>query len=354
VPRSIDLRSLFSVGWIRSMQGDTHRHYRRLFIQAFQAVPMSAHEIEFRRVILEQLTILACTRHPTHHQVREVLRTTTSTVMLRFLFGVAPASKEFDDLAAHYRRFGPQAPADRINAQNRDVFADIKQRVNRLAQALKIESAKDASPSVLAHLIDSGSDDDDALGNLIYMFEPAHFDLYSLWHWVLYYVAKNTHVAGRIAEALDDNRVEAKNLMRATALETLRLAQSEVLYREAKSDVIFDGRFFPAGGIVRVCLWEGHKDERAFPDAFSFRPDRFLERQFDIDQFAPFGLDKHRCIGAELTLALTVVFLDELLRNFTCTLIDGGSAQLGVYHWEPNVDSEISLSPRPARPAADH
>jgi cytochrome P450 len=315
---------------------------------------MSAHEIEFRRVLHEQLTILACTRHPTHHQVREVLRTTTSTIMLRFLFGVAPASKEFDDLAAHYRRFGPQAPADRINAQNRDVFADIKQRVNRLAQALKIESAKDASPSVLAHLIDSGSDDDDALGNLIYMFEPAHFDLYSLWHWVLYYVAKNTHVAGRIAEALDDNRVEAKNLMRATALETLRLAQSEVLYREAKSDVIFDGRFFPAGGIVRVCLWEGHKDERAFPDAFSFRPDRFLERQFDIDQFAPFGLDKHRCIGAELTLALTVVFLDELLRNFTCTLIDGGSAQLGVYHWEPNVDSEISLSPRPARPAADH
>ena len=200
---------------------------------------------------------------------------------------------------------------------------------------------------MLKHLVETKSDDDTALGNLIFLFEPSHFDVYSLWHWLLYYLAKNNHVADRIAEALAADRVEADKLVIATILETLRLDQSEVLYRQAADDIVFDGQFMPKGEVVRVCLWEGHKDKASFADPFAFRPERFLEQDFGLDQFAPFGLDKRRCIGADLTMALTSIFVAELCRRFSCTLIADAPPMLGAYHWEPGADSLISLSLRP-------
>ena len=40
-------------------------------------------------------------------------------------------------------------------------------------------------------MVESGELDDTALGNLAYMFESSHFDLYSLWHWILSYLGGN-------------------------------------------------------------------------------------------------------------------------------------------------------------------
>jgi cytochrome P450 len=39
------------------------------------------------------------------------------------------------------------------------------------------------------------------------------------------------------------------------------------------------GRFFPAGTVVGVNTWVAHFDERVFPDAEKFRPERWLEAE---------------------------------------------------------------------------
>ena len=348
VPRSIDLSELVPMGWIRSMQGDVHQHYRRLFIKALQSVPVSAHAVEVRCIVRENLDALARAPQCTHGDIRSALRRMTSTIMLRLLFGVTPGSQEFDDLMRLYRRFGPEHPVGQIDAEAGVAFAEIVHRVERRAQAMKSDAAGLEMPSVLRQLIESGSDDPTALGNLAYLFEPAHFDVYSLWHWILWHIATHPHVAERISGALKTNPAEATSLIEAAILETLRLEQSEVLYREAKSNVTFDGMFVPKDTIVRVCLWEGHKDERTFPQPFAYRPERFIERKYDADQFAPFGLDKHRCIGADLTLSLTALFVEVLTSHFTCAVDKEGQAQLGPYHWEPAADATISLLPRAA------
>lgn len=347
VPRSIDLGAMIPRGWIRSMQGDTHQQYRRLFIKAFQAVPVSAHAAGFRRLIRENLHGLARVPQRTHRDIRAALRNMTSAIMLRLLFGVPAGSKDFDDLMRLYQRFGPEHPVVKIDAQNGAVFAEIVQCVERLARAMRNGDADPKMPSALRQLVESGSDNRTAVGNLVYLFEPAHFDVYSLWHWVLWHLATHPHAAERIAAALKTSTAEADTLVQAAILETLRLEQSEVLYREAKSNVTFDGMFLPKDTIVRVCLWEGHKDDRAFPEPFAYRPERFVGRQYDADQFAPFGLDKHRCIGADLTMSLTALFVEELVSNFTCAVDKQGPAQLGPYHWEPNLHAKISFSPRP-------
>ena len=226
------------------------------------------------------------------------------------------------------------------------MFADIRRYVDRMRQAASSDANAIDAACMLRHLIDSGADDDTAIGNLIFLFEPAHFDLYSLWHWVLRYIGSNRQVAERISAALAANPVEAERLIRAAILETLRLDQSEVLYRQAASDVRFDGFLIPKDQVVRVCVWEAHKDEKTFPQPFAFLPDRFLGREFDLDQFAPFGMDKHRCIGADLTLELSALFVAELLKNYTCELVSDGPPQMGQYHWEPGHDVAVTLAAR--------
>lgn len=348
VPRSIDLQPLFPVGWIRSMRGASHRDYRRLFIQALEAVSITAYEGEFRRIIRTNLEAISRLQPEDHQGIREALRSATSVIMLQVLFGVAPGSKMSGELLGLYRRFGPDHPPDRIHEQNGQAYIEIAHHIERLATSVGATEQSEA-PSVLRHLIESGTIDRTVLGNLIYMFEPAYFDVYSLWHWILWHIAGHERVAERIAAALSRKSPDADDLIRAAILETLRLAQSEVLYREAHSDITFEGLFIPKESIVRVCLWEGHKDPTVFPKPFEYRPDRFMGCQFAINQFAPFGLDKHRCIGAELTLALSALFIKELVENFDCTLTGPQDPRLGAYHWEPNPSARISLLRRAQR-----
>ena len=43
-------------------------------------------------------------------------------------------------------------------------------------------------------------------------------------------------------------------------------------------------RFFPAGTVIGVNTWVAHYDERIFPDAKSFRPERWLEEVNDTEK----------------------------------------------------------------------
>src|SRR5262245_5037693 len=111
---TIDLRPLFPIGHVRAMHGETHRKYRRLLVQALQASPLEAHEVAVRELIRDGLDSMICGRvNPVilREDLRSSLRPMTAGIMLRLLFGVTPESSTYAELAAHYRRFGPEAPA---------------------------------------------------------------------------------------------------------------------------------------------------------------------------------------------------------------------------------------------------
>jgi len=90
------------------------------------------------------------------------------------------------------------------------------------------------------------------------------------------------------------------------------MAQSERLIRNVKRDITFDGYFIPKHSKVRLCFWESHNSEESFPEAFLFDPDRFLENSYTSDEYAPFGLDHHRCPFAGIVFKLSTMFLENL------------------------------------------
>jgi cytochrome P450 len=342
--RTIVLDRIVPGGAFRIMKGEAHRHYRRVFADALLATPLSTFEATTRNLIRTGLAALVTKSEGepvTEAELSARLRDSTSGIMLRVLFGVEPDSADFHALLAGYRRYGPDSPVHRIGDTQVAAFADIRTCVQSIVKALE-NGEGERAPSLLKYIVESGHADETAIGNLIHMFEPSHFDIYSLWGWITKYLAENPAVLVRLKKAPDSAGTNGRGaLAKAIVLETLRLNQSEVLFRSVSSDTTVDGYFIPKGSNVRVCIWEGHKNAAVFPEPFAFKPDRFLNRNYAIDEFAPFGLDGHRCIGADLVVSVSVVFIEELALGYRLEVAGDGPPVFGEYHWQPSPQFSV-------------
>src|SRR4029077_566984 len=122
-------------------------------------------------------------------------------------------------------------------------------------------------PSLLKAMIERDELDETALGNLILTFERTHFDMYSLWHWIVKHLVSNPDYTKKVQNAAASAR---PRLYETAVLESLRLEQVEYLNRTVTSDISYQQYLIPKNTHLRVCLWEGHKDPKVFPDPLRF------------------------------------------------------------------------------------
>jgi cytochrome P450 len=340
---ALDLSRLFPEGFLRVLQAETHRKYRRVFAEAFLAAelpPWLQGRVLDRFRPAEHASAGQCL---SSSELREGAREIAADCMLRVLFGVEPGSARSHALKASYSAFGHDPTVRRVRSLQGGAFTAISSLLREMIAELECDSDS-ADSSVLRHLVDSRCLDATALGNLIYMFVPGHSDLFSLWHWTLKYVAQSPAVVARIRldAGGDGNRYLAWS--EAILLETLRLNQSEALYRAVDADIELDGYLIPKGSVVRACLWEGHKDPQVFADPFAFEPARFYGRSYPADQFAPFGFDKHRCVAADFIVRLSAAFLVPLLRELDFELVADGQPIMGASrHWQPSPELQVRI-----------
>jgi cytochrome P450 len=342
---TFDSSRLFPLGVLREMTGETHQRYRRLFVRAMQATPLSVHQDESKQIIRNGLAALAHQSQPlAGDSIRDRMRQMTTRIMFRVLFGLREGSSDFRELEANYRRFGAAAPVGQIQDEHACSFAEITAALRRIAQDMRRDSNRDYPACFLRHLAESGALDKTLLGNLAYLFELSHFDLYSLWHWVLTLLATHPAISSTFAEQADETA--RRQYSEAIVLETLRMEQSEMLYRRVTDDIAFDGFLIPAGTNLRVCIWEGHKDAAVFPNPFTFNPTRFLGQTYGREKFSPFGLGQRHCVGANLVIGLSTIFVEALLKGYTLEATEAGSAYHGPYHWQPDPACAIRLTSR--------
>jgi cytochrome P450 len=131
--------------------------------------------------------------------------------------------------------------------------------------------------------------------------------------------------------------------------ETLRLAQSEYLYRKLKKDVSFEGYTLPKGWLLRLCVWESHRTCRSVEEPERFMPDRFIERELGTHEHAPFGYGKHACNGAQLAQMIAGEFTRELAAGFTLKVAADGPVEREFRHWQhwrPSSQFRVEISPR--------
>lgn len=337
-PVTMGLESLFSKGFLRQMGGDDHQHYREALVRAIGSTSATLNSGILEPIIAEQLANYAARPENGPNQrdaFIEALRAISSGMLIQLFFGARYGSAPFKKLTESYQKLGPNGLVWDIKKQQEQAYAEIRdQLVERISEQEK--SADEwLSQSIMGAMSEHGTLDETILGNLIYMVEMGRFDMYSLFRWLTKFAVENVEWVDRLAFECKEPPQNQKSLVEAFVMETLRLEQIERLGRRVNRDIIFGKYLIPKHATVRLCLWESHKSPKSFAEPFVFNPERFIEKAFRSDQYAPFGLGKHRCPLSNIAIKMSIMFLRTLAANYSLEPIANGPPIRGVYHWEP-------------------
>lgn len=185
------------------------------------------------------------------------------------------------------------------------------------------------------------------IGNLVFMVRVSGTDVAGLLAWVLSILGEQRSWLLRLRSEPSQSRGGGQGgLADRVIMEMLRLQQSEYINRVAVRPIEIEGFTVPARWAVRICVHESHRDPRVFADPETFDPDRFLGRDQSATGYAPFGLDRHACIGDHLTRTVGRIFAEELARGFDLEVTGNGPAEMGRAHWQPNRRLRARLTRR--------
>lgn len=324
-----DLSDLFPFGFLRALEGETHRKYRRIFIDVFKGLDLADHDAFMRRVVRKALVDLAQMEGPlSAATITRAFKTATTEIQLRLILGVRRDDPLYDQLAKAYDDYAPNGIFLVAKDKHRAAYKHLRGLVGQAIQ-------RGATPdSLLGVALAKGDPDETVLGNLIQMTEASRYDLHGLWFWIMNMLSRDPSILEKVRAAAPgpDRRAFA----RSVAQESLRMEQSEFIHRAMTRDVVFNGFFLPKDTRVRICVWEGHRDPSKFVEPSTFDPERFLGDKPTMDTYAPFGMDKHRCLGGDWTIETSAVFIEELASTLEWDVVSDGPPVRGVFHFEPS------------------
>ena len=342
-PTTLQLKSLFPKGFLRQMQAVEHQRYRKSLVRAMQAADIvNAGAV----ATWEQIINVALERYEVTQQVApgspepfiRTLDNIATGMLVHVFYGANPDSGVYGKLMQLYRRLGPFGLVWNVGDEQQQAFREIR------SSLLDMVAGNKQPGGIIGCLSQADELDDAMLGNLIYMVEMGRYDLYSLFRWLSKYAGNYPDLTDRIALESREETGAARPVVDAFVQETLRMDQSERLIRIARRDIIFDDYLIPKYSTVRLCLWEAHKSPDTFTNPFDFDPERFIDQAYAPDQYAPFGLDHHRCPFSDVVVDMSKTFTRVLSCNYEVSPVADGLPVRGAYHWEPASMFSVGLA----------
>jgi cytochrome P450 len=304
-------------GFLRYMDGETYKFYGPLFRKALsREVLLVGDEVrELARTQIEQVA-------DGQSSLAEALERVTFEAFLMCLLGFDSGHPDHDEFQEIFQRFSCQ---DCGEPPNRKTIKALNELCNFARELRGQTRAKNAL--VELQRIDANMPDQVCYENIMYILRIAVANVVELLQWLVEVLAEYPQWQERIRQ-----RGEDSDLVTRVILETLRLHQSEYLYRRVSEEFEFNGFRFPKDWLLRVCTRECHRDPRIFPSPEEFNPDRFLVRP-KIDEYAPFGFLDHACNGVPLSHSICGTFLEEFADGFSLRLVKKGEPTRNFRHW---------------------
>jgi cytochrome P450 len=281
---------------------------------------------------------------PEHYLTRFV-----NISFLSVLFGVEPGSESFERFEQIYGPLGKQPLGSPMRNEALAALEEVRQWVMLEAESLRAEPEGPVSSSALGQLVraDEAMPDPTAVDNLLFIHKISSDNVIALLRWLVKILGDHPVWTERLRAELDSGT--DSDLSDRIVLETLRLAQSEYLYREIVEDFEADGFRFPRNWLLRVCVRESHADPAVFADSDTFDPDRFLDHRFDSNQYSPFGFGPHACNGVHLTMMIARTWIESLCGGFDWSIVRDGPFEKEFRHWShwrPSKHLVISVARR--------
>lgn len=337
-------------GLMRYMDDARHRHYRSIFRAAYSP---AVFEPQLERFVETTREALAGIQD--HSGAKS-----TGVVPLPFLdrlmmdlwfplfFAIEPDSQKAAELRSLY-------PIIHINNPTGASPKRIREAVGRITEIVESQLAgwrdSTAAPCILGHIHsenEENASDPVVIGNLLYILHTSSTDISALLCWLLKMLSDHPQWLERLAQEPGPNLpVDASSLATRIVMETLRMRQSEFIYRAINEDFEFEGFRMPKGWLLRICVWESHRDAAVFDEPEVFDPDRFLGDSFTRSEYSPFGAQRHACLAPQLVMTVGSVFVRELARSFRLEATADGPIEVSSFrHWTPGAAYRIRLTGR--------
>ena len=359
VPATLPYNRLLTKGVLRYMTGADHRQEAPVFRSVLAKIDVAGAEATVRASLRRELAALAdaSQRTPGGAYAREAFHRWLVGAIARVFLGIEPDDARTETISrllpqlAFQRAGGPRWRHDLLAGVS--AIAGIARAVHREAEAGSPRVAQGTALALLAASEPNALDEPARVENFVMIYRIATSDITGLLDWIFLFlgdappwrdaVRAHGRTAGgpRMALPLDPAT--------CVVMETLRLEQSEFLYRRVAKPIEVDGHTIPAGWILRLCVNEAHRDPSVFEDPDRFDPARFRDRAWSRNEYSPFGGHTHGCMGAHLAHFLGRIFVEELAIGFDWTVVRDGPLERGSRHrdhWRPSALRRVVMRPR--------
>lgn len=172
--------------------------------------------------------------------------------------------------------------------------------------------------------------DEELRDELLTLLFAGHETTASALAWALYWVDRLPEVKNKLLQELDSlpatdpSAIARLPYLSALCSETLRIYPIALnpFPRILKSPMEIMGYQFETGTVLLPSTYLTHQREDIYPEPKSFKPERFLQRQFSPYEYFPFGGSNRRCIGAAFALFEMKLVLATILSRYELKLAD--------------------------------
>ena len=357
-PAAVRYNRFIHRGLLRYMEGEDHVRYRRLFQAGFSRQVLERRASEVDCIVRRSLVGLCKASSGPGHQgcdPRAGLADMMLIVLMRLFFGIPDDTDTFRSLRDHYERIDVRKAACWGAGKEIEAASAIARIIEEQAATILARRERQAAspPSFLAEILmhdPNAAFDRTVLLNLVYILQIARVDLTGLLMWIIKKLSDHPEIVSYFhpgssegGSACPANLTEYAG---AIVKETLRMDQSEFIYRKAGEDIPFHGFVIPKRWLIRICVREGHRDPSIFPEPERFDPHRFIGRSYSAADYSPLGMLGHSCLGAQTVDLVGRTFVMVLAREFDWSVLSDGPREFGAAHWMPSSNFRIELRAR--------
>jgi len=354
----LPINRYISGGLLRYMDTGPHRKYRKLLASCMTSRALFGAEESIKKIVRSDISALATASQAGPDSGVKPYAAIDRMVyggLIQLFFAIDAGSGRANRMHELYREIDHRR-LWRSRTRAREVIDSIVEIVRDRALELTPEEVA-LRDSFLAEAIHDDRQrvkDPIFIENLVYFLHIARCDLDGLCAWLLKMLCDHPKWALRLRQLrCDGERREGETTPGETLTdrfvkETLRLRQSEYLYRTVAQPIEWKDFSIPAGWLVRLCIRESHVDADVFDRPTEFDPDRFADASFSLQQYQPFGIYEHACMGAHVTAMFGRILVQELAGRYACTTVQDGPMEPGLHHhnhWRPSSRLKIRLEP---------
>lgn len=334
-------------GVLRWMDPETHREFAPRFRAGYGSLALELAEADLRSIYRSNLARLAVDSAAVEGgiSVHRYLRRAMLESVGYLFYGLASGDPRLDQLERCLPLIqGPVVGSRGWRRTTREGMDGITAIMESVRSRWPGDNQDGFIPALraMAEAHAGAVDDPTVAGNFILISHIAYGDLTGLHMWIFKMLSDHPVVLAPVRAGVPDAGTRI-------VMETLRMEQSEFLYRRVTRSFQYDGFTIPAGWMIRFCIHESHRDPSVFPDPDRFDPDRFARRTYSREEYAPFGADAHACMGSHFAHFLGRLFVEELARGFDWQVVTDGPAEPGNRpgdHWRPSSRQRVVMTRR--------